>query len=151
MAEVEIKESGKGTEEKIRKERFIDPYLEQRGIMFTILLSLYILLDITAIFVSATFWFYEIFLYIGLVMILFAVLTLIVIIKEENLVWAIIAGILMGLAPVIEIIIHLATVNTFTLDLLITILALILALFYTFTPFLSVYLFMKNKIKNQSN
>ncbi|MFW9924954.1 MAG: hypothetical protein ACFFDW_16885 [Candidatus Thorarchaeota archaeon] len=84
--------------------------LNNRIIFIKILLSLFILLDIISIIISATYLFYEIFIYSGIMMILIAGNVIFYVILERNLLWSIIGGVILGLVPLIEIIYHISTV-----------------------------------------
>lgn len=144
MTGVKSQENNTITEEK-EKESFLGYYLKQSDTLFSILVSLFIVLDVIGVIISTTFLFYEIFLYLGIIMIILAALALYFIIRDEKFIWSIIAGFIMGFIPTVEIIIHLATIKMSTLDLSITIIALLFAVGYIFAPFLMAYMFAKRK------
>ncbi|NHJ05631.1 MAG: hypothetical protein EAX90_12465 [Candidatus Heimdallarchaeota archaeon] len=125
-------------------------YLKEKKLILTILLSMFVLLDIIGVFISANYLFKELFLYLGIIMVLFAVGISYIVVSEKNYFWAILSSVIIGLLPTIEIIIHLATIKLEGADLGVTIFALILSISGIIFPTLVIYLLaLRNMKKNK--
>lgn len=124
-------------------------YLKEKKLILTILLSMFVLLDIIGVFISANYLFKELFLYLGIIMVLFAVGISYIVVSERNYFWAILSSVVIGLLPTIEIIIHLATIKLEGADLGVTILALILSICGIIFPTLVIYLLAIRNTKNK--
>ena len=136
MSTKEIEEQS--TDEEVQ-ERYFDYYIKKNTMWITIFLSLYLLLDIIAIFISTNYTFLYLFLYFGILMMVFGAGVLFFVWREKNYFWAIITALFIGLTPLIEIIIHLATVSMSTASLVMAILSLVIALALTLLPLFLVY------------
>ena len=135
-----------------KKETFKDllkEYLKEKKVILSILLSMFVLLDIIGIFISANYQFWEIFLYLGIIMILFAIGVSYIVITERNYFWSILSSIVIGLLPTIEIIIHLSLWNLTGAELGVSILGLIISICGIFEPTLIIYLLEIREIKQK--
>ncbi len=133
----------------IQKETFFSHYIKQRKMFLSLLLSMFLLLDIVTLFVITNYTFTDIFLYFGILMILIAIGTLAFIYFEENYLWAILGSLILGVTPLIESIIVISKSIT-GLDLGLAIITLILGFILSILPMLLVYLklrFGKKKIE----
>ncbi|NHJ32238.1 MAG: hypothetical protein FK732_05205 [Asgard group archaeon] len=120
-------------------ETYFSYYLKQRTMWISILLSMFLLLDIITIFVTTTYSFTEIFLYFGIIMLIIAGGSLAFIYLEENYFWAFLGSLVLGLMPVIEIIVIL-TKSLSGSDLGLAIFSLVLVLILCILPIVLVYL-----------
>ena len=135
-----------------RKETFkelLKEYMKEKKIILSILLSMFVLLDIIGIFISANYQFWEIFLYLGIIMILFAAGISYIVIIERNYFWSILSSIIIGLLPTVEIIIHLSLWNLIGVELGVSILGLFISICGIFLPTLLIYLLEMKKIKQK--
>jgi len=148
IQEISAKEEEKETRDF--RNLFLE-YLKEKKLILTILLSMFVLLDIIGVIISANYLFKELFLYLGIIMVLFAVGISYIVISEKNYFWAILSSVIIGLLPTIEIIIHLATIKLEGADLGVTILALILSICGIIFPTLVIYLLAIRNIKNESS
>jgi len=140
---MESPETNKQLENEEEPERYFDYYIKKNTMWISIFLSMYILLDIIALFLTTNFTFLEIFLYFGILMIIIGSGTLYFTWREKNYFWATMATIFLGLLTFIEIIIHLATVSLNTSSLISAILSLLVSLMFIILPILLV--FLKNR------
>jgi hypothetical protein len=140
MSDSENPEQNAVVQEEEKAERYFDYYIKKNTMWISIFLSLFLLLDIIAVFVSTNYTFFDIFLYFGLLMMLFAAVILYFIWREKNYFWALLASIFLGLTPLIEIIIQIARVTMSTTSLVFAILSLLIALTLAILPILLVYL-----------
>ncbi|HUU79179.1 MAG TPA: hypothetical protein VMX55_12610 [candidate division Zixibacteria bacterium] len=148
IQEISAKEEEKETRDF--RNLFLE-YLKEKKLILTILLSMFVLLDIIGVIISANYLFKELFLYLGIIMVLFAVGISYIVVSEKNYFWAILSSVIIGLLPTIEIIIHLATIKLEGADLGVTILALILSICGIIFPTLVIYLLAIRNIKNESS
>lgn len=128
-------------------ETYFSYYLKQRSMWISILLSMFLLLDIISVFITTIYSFTEIFLYLGILMLVLAGGALAFIYFEENYLWAFLSSLILGLMPVIEIIIILTKALTGS-DLGLAIVSLILGLILCILPVALVYFRFKSKNKN---
>ena len=128
-------------------ETYFSYYLKQRSMWISILLSMFLLLDIISVFITTIYSFTEIFLYLGILMLVLAGGALAFIYFEENYLWAFLSSLILGLMPVIEIIIILTKALTGS-DLGLAIVSLILGLILCILPVALVYFRFKFKNKN---
>ena len=122
-------------------------YLKQRSMWISILLSMFLLLNIISIFVLTIYSFTDVFLYLGILMFVLSGGALAFIYFEDNYLWAFLAAVILGLMPVIEIIIILTKALTGS-DLGLAIVSLILGLILCILPIVLVYFRFKFKNKN---
>lgn len=122
-------------------------YLKQRSMWISILLSMFLLLNIISIFVLTIYTFTDVFLYIGILMLVLAGGAHAFIYFEDNYLWAFLAAVILGLIPVIEIIVILTKTLTGS-DLVLAIVSLILGLILCILPIVLVYFRFKFKNKN---
>jgi len=141
-----LKESETDGSEKAR-ETYFSYYLKQRSMWISILLSMFLLLNIISIFVLTIYSFTEVFLYLGILMFVLAGGALAFIYFEDNYLWAFLAAVILGLMPVIEIIVILTKALTGS-DLGLAIVSLILGLILCILPIVLVYFRFKFKNKN---
>ena len=73
----------------------------------SILVSMFLILDIISIFIITIYSFTEIFLYLGILMLVLAGGALAFIYFENNYFWALLGSLALGLIPVVEIIVVL--------------------------------------------
>ena len=128
-------------------ETYFSYYLKQRSMWISILLSMFLLLDIISVFITTIYSFTEIFLYLGILMLVLAGGALAFIYFEENYLWAFLSSLILGLMPVIEIIIILTKALNGS-DLGLAIVSLILGLILCILPIGLVYFRFKFKNKN---
>lgn len=128
-------------------ETYFSYYLKQRSMWISILLSMFLLLDIISVFITTIYSFTEIFLYLGILMLVLAGGALAFIYFEENYLWAFLSSLILGIMPVIEIIIILTKALTGS-DLGLAIVSLILGLILCILPIALVYFRFKFKKKN---
>lgn len=133
-------ESKEQIENEEESERYFDYYIKKNTMWISIFLSLYVLLDVIAIFLTTNYSFLEIFLYFGILMIIIGSCALYFIWREKNYFWATMVSIFLGLTTFIEIIIHIATVSLSTSSLIIAILSLVGSLGFIILPILLVFL-----------
>ena len=103
-------------------------YLSQKLRLLPLLIGSFILIDITVLFLSANYTFTEIFYLCGIVMILLAIGSSIIILIEGSPIWSFVSAIVFGLIPIIEIIIHISMVPQDTISLILALLTIFLAL-----------------------
>lgn len=143
-----LKENETVSSDEIREgETYFSYYLKQRSMWISILLSMFLLLDIISIFVTTIYSFTEIFLYLGILMVVLAGGALTFIYFENNYLWAILGALILGLMPVIEVIIILTKALTGS-DLGLAIVSLILGLILCILPIGLVYFRFKFMSKN---
>ncbi len=128
-------------------ETYFSYYLKQRSMWISILLSMFLLLDIISVFITTIYSFTEIFLYLGILMLVLAGGALAFVYFEENYLWVFLSSLILGLMPVIEIIIILTKALTGS-DLGLAIVSLILGLILCILPVALVYFRFKSKNKN---
>ena len=128
-----------------QKEKFtLRQYITDHRIhLLPILLASFVLVDIAAIFISVNYTFTEIFYLCGIIMILLAIGSAVIILLEGKPIWTFIGALFFGIAPIIEITIHLATVPQDTISLILAIFALILALVMIGFLFIAVPYYQK--------
>ncbi len=102
-------------------------YFSEKIKLLPILVASFVIVDIAALFISVNYTFTEMFYLCGIVMILLAIGSSIIILLEGNPLWAYICAIVFGLMPIIEIIIHIATVPQDTTSLALAIVTIFLA------------------------
>jgi len=135
-----------GSDEISEGETYFSYYFKQRSMWISILLSMFLLLNIITIFVITNYSFTEVFLYIGILMITLAGGALAFIYFKENYLWAFLGSLILGLMPVIEIIVILTKALTGS-DLGLAIFSLILGLILCILPTILVYIRFKFKNK----
>lgn len=136
-----------GSDEARESETYFTYYIKQRSMWISILLSMYLLLDIISIFIITIYSFTEIFLYLGILMLVLAGGALAFIYFENNYLWAFLGSLILGLMPVIEIIVILTKALTGS-DLGLAIVSLILGLILCILPIVLVYFRFKFMNKN---
>ncbi len=136
-----------GSDEAREGETYFSYYIKQRSMWISILLSMYLLLDIISIFIITIYSFTEIFLYLGILMLVLAGGALAFIYFENNYLWAFLGSLILGLMPVIEIIVILTKALTGS-DLGLAIVSLILGLILCILPIVLVYFRFKFMNKN---
>ena len=102
-------------------------YFSEKIKLLPILVASFVIVDIAALFISVNYTFTEMFYLCGIVMILLAISSSIIILLEGNPLWAYICAIIFGIMPIIEIIIHIATVPQDTTSLVLAIVTIFLA------------------------
>jgi hypothetical protein len=127
-------------EDDDESERYFDYYIKKNTMWISIFISLFVLLDIIAIFLTTNYSFLEIFLYLGILMLLVGSGALYFIWREKNYFWATLASFFLGLTTFIEIVIHLARVSMESSSLIMAILSLVCSLGFIVLPILLVFL-----------
>jgi len=120
-------------------------YLSKRIKLLPILVASFVIVDIAALFISVNYTFTEMFYLCGIVMILLAIGSSIIILLERNPLWAYICAIIFGIMPIIEIIIHIATVPQDTASLVLAIISMILAAILICFLIIIVPIYQKDK------
>jgi len=105
----------------------------------SIFISFFTILNITAIFLTANYYFTEIFLYFGILMILLGSGTLVFVYYNANYFWALVSAICLGLVPAIEITVNMILVSMDTTSQVLAIVSLSLTLVMIILPFILVY------------
>jgi hypothetical protein len=100
----ELKHSNKEDE----SERYFDYYMKKDTMIITIFLSLYLLLDIIAVFLSYNYDFTQLVLYFGVFLAIFAAASLYFVWRKKDYFWSIVAAVILGLIPFIEVIVYIA-------------------------------------------
>ncbi|MBN1329536.1 MAG: hypothetical protein JXA54_08695 [Candidatus Heimdallarchaeota archaeon] len=121
-------------------ETYLQYYLKHYSRWISILISLYLLLDVIMLFVSIQYSFTQLFLYFGILMILISSGTLAFIYFERNYFWALLGSVLIGLLTTIETIIYLSLVSMNTVSLVLAIFSLLFSIAMIFLPILLVYI-----------
>ena len=125
-------------------ETYFSYYFKQRNLWITILLSFYALLDIIALILAINFTFDLLFNYFGFLMIFIGFGAIFFVALEKNYLIALIASILLGFIPAIEIISYFFIYElNYNISVLI-VLALVLSVFFMILPILAVF-FIKEK------
>lgn len=127
-----------GSDEAGESETYFSYYIKQRTMWISILLSMFLILDIVSIFVITIYSFTEIFLYLGILMLVLAGGALAFIYFENNYFWALLGSLVLGLMPLIEIIVVLTKTLSGS-DLGLAIVSLILGLILCILPLGLVY------------
>lgn len=127
-----------GSDEAGENETYFSYYIKQRTMWISILLSMFLILDIVSIFVITIYSFTEIFLYLGILMLVLAGGALAFIYFENNYFWALLGSLVLGLMPVVEIIVVLTKTLSGS-DLGLAIVSLILGLILCILPLGLVY------------
>ncbi|NHK33014.1 MAG: hypothetical protein FK730_16825 [Asgard group archaeon] len=130
-------------------ERYFDYYIKKNTMWLSIFLSLFVLLDVIAIFLTTNYSFLEIVLYFGILMILVGSGVLYFVWREKNYFWAALASLFLGLTTFIEIIIHLSRVSMGTSSLIMAILSLLVSLGFLILPILLVFLKYRKEFKQK--
>ncbi|MHA1557557.1 MAG: hypothetical protein ACTSPM_11565, partial [Candidatus Heimdallarchaeota archaeon] len=141
-----IEKNNNETKKKIKvekREEFRSYYLQQRKVILSILISIYVFLNVIALVLTTYYYFVQIFLYIGIIMLLIITGIIITIVYERNYLWAFLSSIIIGLIPTIEFIIGLAIAKLEGVNLILVIISLILSLFLIFVPSVLVYYNLK--------
>ena len=84
-------------EDDDESERYFDYYIKKNTMWISIFMSMFVLLDVLAIFLTTNYTFLEIFLYFGILMILAGSGVLYFIWQEKNYFWATMASFFLGL------------------------------------------------------
>ena len=137
-----IEKDNNETKKKIKvekREEFRSYYLQQRKIILSILISIYVFLNVIALVLTTYYYFVQIFLYIGIIMLLIIAGIIITIVYEGNYLWAFLSSIIIGLIPTIEFIIGLAIAKLEGVNLILVIISLILSLVLIFVPSVLIY------------
>ncbi|MHA1155735.1 MAG: hypothetical protein ACTSQK_06460 [Candidatus Heimdallarchaeota archaeon] len=148
-----IEKNDNETKKKIKVEKrqeFRSYYLQQRKVILSILISIYVFLNVIALVLTTYYYFVQIFLYVGIIMLLIIAGIIIIIVYEGNYLWAFLSSIIIGLIPTIEFIVGLAIAKLEGVNLILVIISLILSLFLIFVPsFLVYYNLKKRQIANE--
>lgn len=136
-------------EEKEEEETYLSYYLKQKRNWFSLTMALFILLNIIAIFLTTNYLLDSIFLYLGILMIIIAGASLFFITWAENYFWALLASIIYGLMPIIELSIHFATVQVKGRSLACGIISMIIAVVFVFLPFVLIFEYQRRKAINE--
>ena len=123
-----IEKDNNETKKKIRvekREEFRSYYLQQRKIILSILISIYVFLNVIALVLTTYYYFVQIFLYIGIIMLLIIAGIIITIVYEGNYLWAFLSSIIIGLIPTIEFIIGLAIAKLEGVNLILVIISVV--------------------------
>ncbi len=137
-----IEKNDNETKKKIKVEKrkeFRSYYLQQRKVILSILISIYVFLNVIALVLTTYYYFVQIFLYIGIIMLLIITGIIITIVYERNYLWAFLSSIIIGLIPTIEFIIGLAIAKLEGVNLILVIISLILSLVLIFVPSVLIY------------
>ncbi len=137
-----IEKDNNETKKKIKvekREEFRSYYLQQRKVILSILISIYVFLNVIALVLTTYYYFVQIFLYIGIIMLLIITGIIITIVYEGNYLWAFLSSIIIGLIPTIEFIIGLAIAKLEGVNLILVIFSLILSLVLIFVPSVLIY------------
>ena len=137
-----IEKNDNETKKKIKVEKrkeFRSYYLQQRKVILSILISIYVFLNVIALVLTTYYYFVQIFLYIGIIMLLIITGIIITIVYEGNYLWAFLSSIIIGLIPTIEFIIGLAIAKLEGVNLILVIISLILSLVLIFLPSVLIY------------
>ncbi|KAF5435252.1 hypothetical protein C5S36_03515 [Candidatus Methanophagaceae archaeon] len=152
----QVNESEIETEKKIRIEKrkeFRAYYSQQRKVILSILISMYIVLNIIASILTTYYYFVNIVLYIGIIMLVIISGIIVTIVYENNYFWAFLSSIIIGVIPTIEIVIGLAVAKLEGINLILVIISLIFSVCLIFIPTVLVHYKLKrsktNKLKEQ--
>ncbi|MBD3189208.1 MAG: hypothetical protein GF308_01115 [Candidatus Heimdallarchaeota archaeon] len=135
--------------EKEEEETYLSYYLKQKRNWFSLLIGLFILLNLLALFLTTNYLLDAIFLYLGILMIIVAGASLFFIAWAENYLWALLASLIYGIMPIIELSIHLATVQVKGASLVFGILSMIIAVGFVFLPFILIFEYQRRKTKKK--
>lgn len=131
--------------DEVKKETTLRKYLKKRINLLPLLVASFILIDIVVLFISENYTFTEMFYLCGIVLILLAVGSSIIVLLEADPFWAYICAFIFGLIPIIEIIIHLSTVPQDIISLVLAIVTIFLAIALICFLVLVVPLYHKRK------
>lgn len=137
-----IEKNDNETKKKIKVEKrkeFSSYYLQQRKVILSILISIYVFLNVIALVLTTYYYFVQIFLYVGIIMLIIITGIIIIIVYEGNYLWAFLSSIIIGLIPTIEFIIGLAIAKLEGANLILVIISLILSLVLIFVPSVLIY------------
>ena len=145
----QIDKNNKETKKKVNVEKrkeFRSYYLQQRKTILSILISMYVILNVIALMLTTNYYFVDIFLYVGIIMLLISSGIVTTIVYEGNYLWALLSSIFIGLVPTIEFIIGFIIAKLEGVNLVLAILSLILSVLLIFIPSILVYI-ISNKGK----
>jgi len=132
-----------------RKE-YLSYYLQQRKVILSILISMYVVLNVIASILTTYYHFVSIFLYIGLIMLVIISGIIVTIVYEGDYFIAFLSSIVIGVIPTIELIIGLAIANLYGVNLILVVISLILSVCLIFVPSVLVhYKLKKSNINNK--
>ncbi|NHJ87059.1 MAG: hypothetical protein FK734_16470 [Asgard group archaeon] len=124
-------------------ETFFSYYIKQRSMWISIFISLFILLDIIALFLTTSYTISQVFLYLGILLILIGGVATFFIILEKNYFYGVLGAIIFGLATMIEIIIHISTAIIYTTDIPIVVISLMISGLFIIAPVIGIYIFTR--------
>ncbi|MCF2143649.1 MAG: hypothetical protein K9W42_08115 [Candidatus Heimdallarchaeota archaeon] len=128
----------KNEEQEVRNETYLQYYLRKYSMWESILLSMFVILNIIPLFLIRNFSFIELFYYFIILLILLTIGIDILIWFDMNALRAIVAAIITGLVPTIELVIFLAQKNQKGTILALAIISLLLAISQMILPILLV-------------
>lgn len=138
------------TKKKIKieeRKEFRSYYLQQRKVILSILISMYVVLNVIALMLTTYYYFVSIFLYVGIIMLVIISGIIVTIVYEGNYFWAFLSSIIIGLIPTIEFIIGLVIAKLEGVNLALVIISLIFSICLIFVPSVLVhYISKKSKI-----
>ena len=141
----------KNEEQEIRNETYLQYYLRKYSMWESILLSMFVILNIIPLFLIRNFSFIELFYYFIILLILLTIGIDILIWFDMNALRALVAAIITGLVPTIELVIFLAQNSQKGTPLALAIISLLLAISQMILPIFLVAqktTKLQNKSKN---
>ncbi|MHA1629325.1 MAG: hypothetical protein ACTSXO_01555 [Candidatus Heimdallarchaeota archaeon] len=138
----------KNEEQAMLNETYLQYYLQKYSMWQSILLSMFVLLDIIPLFLIRNFSFVEIFYYFIILLILLTIGIDILIWFDGNALRAIVIAVITGVMPTIELAIFLAQNNQTGTNLALAIISLLLAISQMILPIL-VVIQKTNKLRNK--
>ncbi|MEA2070194.1 MAG: hypothetical protein U9O98_02795 [Asgard group archaeon] len=125
------------SEKRAKEKLTLKDYLPAKNKIISLLLGIFIIINIVALFVSENYSFFDLFLYFGILSIIIAIGTIFLTILSNNFLRSGIVALITGIIPVVEIITHIATNDLSPKSLGVAISLLVYCVILTILPFIS--------------
>lgn len=129
---------------------YFEEYIVKRNHFTAITLLLILTLNIIGLFFSYSYSFFELFFFVGVLIIVLTIDCNLFIALRQDYFAAIICSLVTGLMPLIEVIINLSIKSQTVGSIITSVITLILALVFIFSPFILINLFhLKGEQNNE--